>query len=408
MFGLLKKASTYTVDQLASMVGWAGFGAWTGERISEETALDTAAVFCAARVIAEGVAQMPLRILEEIDSADDIPRQRVARQHWSHKLLTRRPNSWQTPYEFTEGMTFNAALGPGALAIKVMVGNEVRELLPVPLHAWTVEQDPDYGLIFRVHYADKTHGDFTEDQVLFLRGPSLDGFRALPAVRQARHAIGLSRAMEEQQSKLAANGGKPSGVLSFDNPLKPETQEKLRTTWQSKFGPGGAGGIAIVDGGAKFQSMSMSMVDAQFLESRRFQIEEIARVFRVQPLMLMQADKAATFASAEQMFRMHVVHTLAPWLRRFEHVIARDLLSASPRLRADFDERALLRGDHADQAEYYTKALGAGGQPGWMTPNEVRRERDMNPVNEEWANRIPRGAIEQAPSPRQEDNEGDA
>ena len=95
----------------------------------------------------------------------------------------------------------------------------------------------------------------------------------------------------------AGNGGKPSGVLSFGQPLKPETKDKLRQTWQARFGSNGEGGIAILDGDAKFQTMTMTSVDAQYIETRRMQIEEIARVFRVQPIMMMQADKAATFAS---------------------------------------------------------------------------------------------------------------
>jgi phage portal protein BeeE len=123
------------------------------------------------------------------------------------------------------------------------------------------------------------------------------------------------------------------------------------------------------------------------------QIEEIGRAFRVQPIMLMHADKTATFASAEQMFRMHVIHTLMPWMIRFEQAVGRDILGADADLRADFDERALLRGDFKDQAEFNVKALGAGGQPAWMTVNEVRAEQGLNPVEEDWANKVSRGAM---------------
>lgn len=393
MFGFLKKSTVYTVDQLAAgFAGWIGWSTASGQTVTERTAVDVAAVFCAARVIAEGCAQIPVRVLREDYSGDTMTRQ-IARDHWAHRLLAVRPNSWQTSYEFREGMLFCAALAKGALAIKNVVGGEVRELLPVPPGAWSVEQKADWSLRIRVDYSDKTHGYFDQTQVFFLRGPSLDGFQALPAIRQAREAIGLSRALEAQQAKLAGNGGKPSGVLSFTQTLSPEAKAKLKDTWQEKFGPGGEGGIAILDGDAKFHSMTMTSVDAQYIETRRLQIEEIARVFRVQPIMLMQADKAATFASAEQMFRMHTIHTLGPWMKRFEQAADRDILENAADLRVDLDERALLRGDFKDQAEYYTKALGAGGQPGWMTPNEIRAERDMNPVPEAWANQIPRGAM---------------
>jgi HK97 family phage portal protein len=394
MFGLFKKANVYALDQLAGFAGWIGWSTAAGGSVTERNAVDVPAVFCAARVIAEGIAQMPVRILQqEFDPVTDLLMTKHRRDHWAHRLLAVRPNSWQTSYEFREGMIFNAALGSGAIAIKSVVRGQVTELLPVPAGSWTVEQLANWELRIRVDYSDKTHGYFDLSQVFYLRGPSLDGFQALPAIRQAREAIGLSRALEKQQAKLAGNGGKPSGVLSFAQPLKPETKEKLRETWQEKFGPNGDGGIAILDGDAKFHSMTMTSVDAQYIETRRLQIEEIARVFRVQPIMLMQADKAATFASAEQMFRNHVIHTLGPWIERWEQAANRDILGNAPDLVVDLDERNLLRGDFKDQAEYYAKALGAGGTPAWMTQNEVREEVGRNPINEAWANTISRGAM---------------
>jgi HK97 family phage portal protein len=400
MFSFLRKSTSLTINQLAGMAGWMGWGSASGQTVNEYTALDVPAVFCAARVIAEGIGQMPVRILEEtFDAATDLPRVKIDRTHWAHRLLSVRPNDWQTSYEFREGMIFNAALAKGALAIKNEVGNEVRELLPVPAGSWSVEQKADWSLLFRVDYSDKTHGYFTRDQVFFIRGPSLNGYEGLPAIRQAREAIGLSKALEKQQAKLAGNGGKPSGVLSFAQPLKPETKEKLRETWQARFGANGEGGIAILDGDAKFHSMTMTSVDAQYIETRRMQIEEIARAFRVQPIMLMQADKAATFASAEQMFRNHVIHTLGPWIVRFEEAVNRDILGNETGVRVDLDERNLLRGDFKDQAEYYAKALGAGGTPAWMTQNEIRAEVGLNPVDNDSANSLSAGAMNPGATP---------
>lgn len=400
MFGLFKKGTTYTVNQLAGAIGWLGWESAAGGSVTERTAVDIAAVFCAARVIAEGIGQMPVRVVQDIfDPETDLLRVRVRRDHWAHRLLAIRPNGWQTSYEFREGMVFNAVLGRGAIAIKNTVGGEVRELLPVPAGSWSVEQLADWSLRIRVDYSDKTHGYFDQTQVFYLRGPGMDGFQALPAVRQAREAIGLSRSLERQQAKLSGNGGKPSGVLSFAQPLTPEARDKLRETWTQRYGPGGDGGIAILDGDAKFHSMTMTSVDAQYIETRRLQIEEIARVFRVQPIMLMQADKAATYASAEQMFRMHVIHTLGPWIERWEQACTRDVLADAEGLRVDLDERNLMRGDFKDQADYYAKALGAGGGPAWMTQNEIREEVGRNPINEPWANTVSRGAMhtEEAP-----------
>lgn len=411
MFGWFRKAQSVTLDQLAGMLEWVGYQTSAGGPVTVRNAVDVTAVFCAARVIAEGLAQMPVRVVEErFAPGAGTGTLAVRRDHWAHRLLARRPNAWQTSYEFREGMIFAAVLGKGAIAIKNVVRGEVKELLPVPPGSWTVEQMADWSLRVRVDYADKTHGYFDQAQVFHLRGPSLDGFSALPAVQQARQAIGLSRALEAQQARLAGNGGKPSGVLSLANTLSPEARERLRKTWETKFGPGGEGGVAILDSEASFASMVMTSVDAQYIETRRMQIEEVARAFRVQPIMLMQADKTATFASAEQMFRNHVIHTLGPWIERFEQAANRDILGNADDLRFDLDERNLLRGDFKDQAGYYAKALGAGGTPAWMTQDEVRAEIGLNPMGGRAAE-LSAGAMAQATEadpdePATDDDEG--
>lgn len=394
MFGYLKKSAVYTVDQLAGMVGWFGYKTASGEAVTPLKAVEITAVLCAARVIAEGIAQVPVRVLSETFDDNGVARRTVVRDHWAHKLLAVKPNDWQTSFEFREYAALAAVLDGAFIGIKNGGSGEVREILPVPMGAWSVRQRPDYGLEFRVNYADNTHGVFDASQVFVLRGPSVDGFSAIKAVKAAREAIGLTVALEKQQAKLAGNGGKPSAVLAFDSPLSKDAKERLRETWEARFGPNGEGGIAILDGAAKYSSMTMTSADAQFLETRRYQIEEIARAFRVHPTMLMHSNATTTFASVEQHFRNHVIHTLGPWMRRFEEVCHRDLLGLQEGLRVDLDERGLLRGDFADQAEYYTKALGAGGQRGWMTINEIRAERDMDPIDEPWANTVPRGAME--------------
>lgn len=380
--GGARKTARFNVSDQESLAAWLGYSGAGQRSQTVEGAIGVTAVLCAARVIAEGLAQMPVRVVEErYAPGAAMPQLIVRRDHWAHRLLAERPNGWQTSYEFREGLVFCAVLAGGAVAIKNFVpGLGVTELLPVPPGAWTVEQASDWSVQLRVSFANGTSGVFDQSQVLYLRGPSLDGVRALPAVRLARQAIGLSQALEEQQAMLAQNGGKPSGILSWPKEISEGTRRALRDTWAQRFGPGGQGGIAILDNDAKFTSMTMTSVDAQFLETRRLQIEEIARAFRVQPIMLMQADKAATFASAEQMFRNHVIHTLGPWIARFEDVATRDILGFEDGLRVDLDERNLLRGDFKDQAEYYAKALGAGGTPAWMTQDEVRAEVGLNPL----------------------------
>lgn len=397
MFKWLSRKSatmvTLTLDQLADAGGFVRYGTRSQVTVNAHTAVQVSAVLCAIRVISEGIAQMPVRVLSDTWT-DGRRESEVMRDHWAHKLLAERPNDFQTPFEFREYAVIAALLDKGFLGIKNRVRGEVREILPLPMGSWSIErQVGSWDHQFRVSYANGSHGVFRPDEVMYLRGPSLDGWQALPALAAAREAIGLASALENQQARLAGNGGKPSGVLSFENELSPERRDALRSLWQERFGPNGDGGIAILDAGAKFESMVMKSTDAQHLESRQFQVEEIARAFRVHPIMLMHSNDTTTFASAEQHFRNHVVHTLGPWMRRFEEVAGRDILGGAPGMRVDLDERSLLRGDFKDQADYYTKALGAGGQPGWMSVNEIRAERDMNPIDAPWADEVPRGAM---------------
>lgn len=394
---LREKSNTLTtvaLEKLAIDGGFVRYGTASGVTINPETAVQVSAVLCGVRVLSEGIAQMPVRVVTEDYDGDRVNRV-TAREHWAHRLLSKQPNEFQTGFEFREYVITAALLDRGFLGIKNTLSNgKVTEILPLPMGTWTIERElSSWKHYFRVSYANGTTGTFLPSQVVYLRGPSLDGWRALPGLAAAREAIGLSMALEKQQSRLMRAGGKPSGVLSFAETLNAERRDKLRELWQDRFGPEGEGGVAILDGAAKFESMTMTSVDAQHLETRQFQIEEVARSLRVHPIMLMHSNATTTFASAEQHFRNHVVHSLGPWIRRFEEVFNRDVLGNRTDMRVDLDERALLRGDFKDQAEYYTNALGAGGQPGWMTPNEIRAERDMNPVDAEWADEVPRGSM---------------
>ena len=151
--------------------------------------------------------------------------------------------------------------------------------------------------------------------------------------------------------------------------------------WLSSLFGFDTGGPLILDRGASYLQQTMTGVDAQTLESRRLQIEEVCRPFRVMPIMVGHADKTATYASAEQMFLAHVVHTLAPWCERIEQSIDNDLLRGEQGLYAKFNLNGLMRGAFADRMNGYSKALGAGGSPAWMTPNEVRGLEELNPVD---------------------------
>lgn len=344
-------------------------------RIDEHTALRLSAVLCAVRVISEGLAQIPLKVFREEEENGQTVR-KPAKGHAAYNVLHRRPNAWMTSFEWRELMTMHAVLLGSGFSIINRVGGKIDELIPVhPAAVQILFQNND------VRYRIGINGrqaDFSRDEVFHLRGPSMDGVTALPIVKLAARAIGLSQALEFQQTSLQENGGRPSGILSYaGGKIGKEEKKNVADAWREKFGPGGPGGVAVLEKEWGFHPMATNAVDAQHIESRRMQIEEIGRVFRVQPIMMMQSDKAATYASAEQMFLSHIVHTLGPWVERWENAIDRDLLDDDTY--SHFQINGLMRGAARDRAEYYTRALGQGGAPGWATQNEIRGWEDMDP-----------------------------
>jgi HK97 family phage portal protein len=224
----------------------------------------------------------------------------------------------------------------------------------------------------------------------------------LEAVVLARESIGLAMAIETQQAETHRNGARVSGMYSVKEKMGPEKFEQL-SKWLARFKQGGdkAGEPLILDQEAKFQSFQMTGVEAQTLESRKHQVDEICRQFRVMPIMVGQADKTATYASAEQMFIAHVVHCLLPWYERWCMSADINLLSEADR-RAGYHTKlnpnALMRGSAKDRGAYYAQALGAGGAQPWMKQDEVRALEDMDPVGGK-ADELGQGAMQPNPAP---------
>lgn len=372
---------------------WVAAFARAGVPVTLDTALQLAAVFCAVRVIAEGVAQVPLKVLREEERDGRIYRKPDIKNP-VYNLLHRRPNSWMTSFEWRETMTMHAVLCGNGFSVISRVNGRPDELIPVHPDAMEVRFEggtPRYRATIQGRKVDLERKD-----VFHLRGPSMDSVAGLPVVSLARSVLGLAMGLERSQEDLQRTGGRPSGILSNKGTnLSDVAKGQLKESWQKQYGPGGEGGIAVLDGAWEFTAMMMSAVDAQHIENRRFQIDEVGRVFRVLPMMLMQADKTATFASSEQFFIAHVVHTLDPWVKRWEHALDRDLID-DPAAYANFVLQGLMRGAAKDRAEYYTRALGSGGAAGWLTQNEVREleDRDPHPDGDE----LFRGSQNAAPS----------
>lgn len=326
-----------------SALTWAAlFGSTSssGVTVTVDRALQVSAVLACARVIAEGIAQMPCKLYRERADGGKEP----AKDHAVYRLLHRRPNAWMTSFEFRELLTFHAVLTGAGYAYVNRVRGEVRELLPIPPGNICAEQDDSHNLTFRVTDKRGVIGVFPRDQILYLRGPSWESYRALDIVQQARQSIGLAIATEENQAKLFGNGARPGGILSTDQPLQDAQIARIKAAWQSAYSGENQFKTAVLDGGFKWAPMAMTGIDA------------------------------------EQFFLAHVVHTLGPWVERWEQVIGRDLLSDAEAVEGLFPKltvAGLLRGDMKTRVEYYRgmSALGA------MNPNEIRSLEDMNPYD---------------------------
>jgi HK97 family phage portal protein len=375
--GIEAKMSSRELD--AVMRG--GHTSTAGTVVNWKSALAVSTVLACCKVIAEGIAQVPWKLYQRA------PGRAAADDHPLYDLVYRRPNDWQTSFQFRETIAFHALLTGNAYVFLGRVGSkrEIRALTPIEPGCMSVRLERDG----RLRYWETliTTGERIERDpadIWHLRGPSWNGWCGLEAVNLAREAIGLTMAIERSQGAVHRNGAQVSGLYSVNETLNPKQFTDL-SAWLATYEPGGEreGKRLILDRGASFSTMQMTGRDAETLETRKHQVEEICRTFRVMPIMVGQADKAATYASAEQMFLAHVVHTLMPWYERIEQSADVNLLTEQERRQGyytKFNPNALMRGAAKDRADFYAKALGAGGSRPWMKADEVRDLEDMDPV----------------------------
>ncbi len=369
-----KSASNY--DILREIAGW-GFASKAGKTVNVQTALQVATVFACLRVRANGLAQVPLKLMQE--SADGKTRLR-AKGHPLYSIIGMRPNDWQTSFEYREMLSFHLDLCGNAYSF-VNRSNRagIMELVPFAPGSVTVKRADDWTLTYKVQAENGSEQEFPAKAIWHVRGPSWNSWMGLESVRLAREAIGLAMAIEESQSRMQRNGVRASGTYSVEGTLSPEQYKQLRD-WIDKnnAGPENTGAPMVLDRSAKWLAQSMTGIDAQTLETRRFQVEEICRHFGVNPIMVFAESKNTTYASAEQMFLAHVVHTLAPTYARIEQSIDANLLTDKDREEgyyANFVDSGLLRGS----IETMHKVIREDVNGGIIVPNEGRSLLDLNP-----------------------------
>ena len=354
-----------------------GGGSASGVRVDELRAMQTSAVYACVKILAETVASLPLHLYKKSKDGKN----ETAEQHPLFSCLYEMPNDETTSFEFRETMMTSLLLWGNAYARKIRKNGHVTELWYLKPNLMTVERDTQTGKIKYTYSDDITNQtyEYKPDQIFHIKGLSLDGVKGLSPIAQAREAVGLSLATEEYGAKFFGNGARPGGVLEHPGILK--DPEKLRESWNKVYqGTRNSHKVAVLEEGMKYHTIGIAPEDAQFLETRKYQVNEICRIFRVPPHLVGDLERA-TFSNIEHQSIEFVQHTIRPWLVRWEQAISRSLLDEKERLLyfAKFNVDGLMRGDYKSRMEGYA----IGRQNGWLSINDIRRLEDMSLVPKE-------------------------
>ncbi len=344
----------------------------SGKVVTADKAMRLSAVWGCVRLLSESVSTLPIKIyFRQADGS-----RKLAQDHPVYQVLCRRPNLEMTPSRFMLMVVASICLRGNAFVEKLFIGSKLVSLVPLLPQNMVVKR-LDTG---RLEYTYTENGKkrvIPEKNLMHIRGFGLDGVCGMMPMMSGRDVIGSAMAVEESAAKIFEQGLQSSGFLSAEQPLSDDQRERLRGYMQAFTGSKNAGKIMVLEGGLKYQGVSMNPEDAQMLESRSFSIEEICRWFRVPPFMVGHTSKQSSWASSlEGMNLQFLTHTLRPLLVNIEQEISRCLLNGEEDLFAEFSVEGLLRADSAGRAAYYTSAL----QNGWMSRNDVRRLENMPPI----------------------------
>ena len=346
-------------------------GTASGKTVNERTAMQTTAVYACVRILAETIASLPLNVYRSTDNGKE-----KATDHQLYYLLHDEPNPEMTSFVFRETLMSHLLLWGNAYAQIIRDGRgRILALYPLLPDRMTVDRTTDGQLYFE-YRKDTGYVILRPEDILHIPGLGFDGLVGYSPIAMAKNAIGMAIATEEYGGKFFANGASPGGVLEHPGVVKDPA--RIRESWNAVYqGSGNAHRIAVLEEGMKFQSIGIPPEQAQFLETRKFQTEEICRIFRVPPHLVANLDKA-TFSNIEHQSISFVVHTIRPWLVRLEQGMNKALLSPSEKGQyfVGFVVDGLLRGDYASRMQGY--AIGI--QNGFLSPNDVRTLENMNTI----------------------------
>ena len=344
----------------------------SGKVVTADKAIQLSAVWACVRLLSESISTLPLKIyVRQPDGS-----RKAATDHPAYSILCRRPNPEMTPSRFMLMVVASICLRGNAFVEKLFIGNKLVSLVPLMPQNMVVKR-LDTGRLEYTYTEDGKKRVIPEKNLMHIRGFGLDGVCGMMPMMTGRDVIGAAMAVEESAAKIFENGLQSSGFLSADVALDKDQRERLRGYMQAFTGSKNAGKIMVLEGGLKYQNVTMNPEAAQMLESRSFSIEEICRWFRVPPFMVGHTSKQSSWASSlEGMNLQFLTHTLRPLLVNIEQEIGRCLLDSDDEVFAEFSVEGLLRADSAGRAAYYTSAL----QNGWMSRNDVRRLENMPPI----------------------------
>jgi len=360
-------------------------GTLAGKNVTERTAMQMTAVYACVRILAESIAGLPLHVYRYKGQGKE-----KAIDHPLYTLLHDEPNPEMTSFVFRETLMCHLLLWGNAYAQLIRDGRgQVIALYPLLPSRMTVDRDERGQLFYRYQRGSdekpasgkkaKTETVLLlPSDVLHIPGLGFDGLVGYSPIAMSKNAIGLAIAAEEYGSKFFANGAAPAGVL--ETPTLIKDVSKLRDSWNEAYGGSrNAGKVAILEQGVTFKPISMSPQDSQLLETRKYQLDEIARIFRIPPHMIGDLEKA-TFSNIENQSLDFVKYTLDPWVSRWEQSLSRALLlpTEKGRMFIRFNVDGLLRGDYKSRMEGYA----IGRQNGWMSANDIREleNQDLIPA----------------------------
>ena len=361
------------------------FGRTTsGKPVNERTAMQTTAVYACVRILAEAIASLPLHVYEYQDDGG----KKLVHDHPLYYLLHDEPNPEMTSFVFRETLMSHLLIWGNAYAQIIRDGaGRVLGLYPLLPDKMEVQRD-DRGNIYYVYSRNsdenpmfKEYGNIKlkAEDVLHIPGLGFDGLIGYSPIAMAKNAVGMTLACEEYGASFFANGANPGGVLEHPGVLKDPS--KVRESWNSVYrGVNNAHKIAVLEEGMKYQQIGIPPEEAQFLETRKFQINEIARLYRIPPHMVGDLDKSS-FSNIEQQSLEFVKYTLDPWVVRWEQALQKAL--SLPQEKNEYfiklNVDGLLRGDYASRMNGYA----VGRQNGWLSANDIREMEDQNPIPEE-------------------------